>query len=46
MKVKLLVSRVGPKLSQNRGDIVDVENDEAMRMIKAGQAEAIRKPKR
>lgn len=42
MKVRLLTSRVGTKFSQNRGDEVDVSDAEAVRMIEAGQAEAIR----
>lgn len=42
MKIKLLTSRAGAGFSQNRGDVIDVPNDEAIRMIEAGQAEAIR----
>lgn len=39
MKVKLLTSRAGAGFSQNRGDVIDVPNAEAIRMIEAGQAE-------
>lgn len=42
MKVKLLVSRSGANGAQNRGDIVDVSDDEGPRMIEVGQAEPIR----
>ena len=38
MKIKLLVSRAGSDFSQNIGDIIEVGNDEASRMIEAGQA--------
>ncbi len=42
MKVKLLVSRSGADGAQNRGDIIEVSDDEGPRMIEAGQAEPIR----
>lgn len=42
MRVKLLVSRAGPAGVQNRGDEIDVGDDEAVRMISAGQAEPVR----
>lgn len=42
MKVKLLVSRAGAEFVQNRGDEIDVGNEEAARMIEAGQAEPVR----
>ena len=42
MQVKLLVPRAAAVGSQNRGDIVDVSDAEAIRMIEAGQAEAVR----
>lgn len=42
MKIKLLVSRSGADGAQNVGDIIDVTDGEAVRMIEAGQAEAIR----
>lgn len=46
MKIKLLVSRSGADGAQNVGDIIDVANDEAGRMIEAGQAEAVRGSKK
>lgn len=42
MKVKLLVGRCGADFSQSPGDIVDVTDGEAARMIEAGQAEPLR----
>lgn len=42
MKIKLLVSRVGPAGAQNRGDVIEVGDAEATRMIEAGQAEPVR----
>lgn len=42
MKVKLLVSRCGPGLVQNAGDEIEVSDAEGVRMISAGQAEAVR----
>jgi hypothetical protein len=42
MQVELLVSRAGPGISQNAGDIVEVTSDEAARMIAAGQASPVR----
>ena len=41
MQVKLLISRAGAGFSQNAGDVVEVEDAEAVRMIAAGQAHAI-----
>lgn len=38
MKIKLLCSRVGPDVVQNRGDEVEVDDAEGLRMIEAGQA--------
>jgi hypothetical protein len=38
MKVKLLVSRGGPGISQNAGDVVEVSEAEGKRMIEANQA--------
>jgi hypothetical protein len=43
MKVKLLVSRYGPNTSQNAGEIVDIEDATAKRMIAAGQCEPVSK---
>jgi hypothetical protein len=45
MKVKLLIARATANGSENRGDIVEVSDAEAMRMINAGQAEAMRSQK-
>lgn len=45
MKVKLLVPRVGPAGSQNRGDVIEVSDAEARRMIAAGQAQPVRRAK-
>jgi len=42
MQVKLLVARAGASGAQNRGEIIDVSNDEGVRMIQAEQAEAVR----
>lgn len=42
MKIKMLVSRAGPLGADNRGDVVEVADAEAIRMIEAGQAEAVR----
>lgn len=38
MKVKLLVSRAGVGFVQNRGDEIEVSDDEGARMIEASQA--------
>lgn len=45
MKIKLLVSRSGPDGAFNAGDEIDVETEEAGRMIGAGQAEPVREAK-
>ena len=45
MKIKLLTARATATGSENRGDVIDVEQSEAIRMIEAGQAEAIRSEK-
>ena len=45
MKVKLLVARAAATGAENRGDVVEVSDDEAVRMIEAGQAEPIRTAK-
>jgi hypothetical protein len=39
MKVKILVSRQGPGVSDDPGDIRDVDEAEAKRMFEAGEAE-------
>lgn len=41
MKVKLLISRAGIKFSQSAGDIVEVSEAEAERLIRAGKAEPV-----
>lgn len=43
MEIKLLVSRSGVDFSQNAGDVIKVSDDEGLRMIAAGQAEATTK---
>lgn len=43
MKIKLLVSRAGIGFSQNAGEVVEVDEKEAARMIAKGQAEEIAK---
>lgn len=45
MLVKLLVARAAATGSQNRGEVVEVNNGEAARMIEAGQAEPVREGK-
>jgi hypothetical protein len=42
MTIRLLTSRVGPGISQTNGEVVDVPEKEARRMIATGQAAAIR----
>jgi len=42
MKIKLLVARASATGAQNRGDVIDVTDAEAIRMIEAGQGEAVR----
>ena len=42
MRIKLLVSRVGPAGAQNRGDEIEVGEAEAQRMFAEGQAEPVR----
>ena len=41
MKVKLLISRAGLSFTQSVGDVVDVGEDEAKRLIEAGKAEPV-----
>lgn len=41
MKVKLLISRAGVSFVQARGDVIEVDDDEGLRMIQAGQAEPV-----
>ena len=42
MKIKLLVSRATATGAENRGDVIDVPDAEALRMIAAEQAVAVR----
>jgi len=42
MQIKLLMARATATGSQNRGDVVDVSDAEAVRMIEAGQAQPVR----
>ena len=42
MKVKLLIARATATGPENRGDVIEVSDAEAIRMIEAGQAEAVR----
>lgn len=42
MKIKLLVSRATATGAENRGDVIDAPDAEAIRMIEAGQAEPMR----
>lgn len=42
MKIRLLVGRAGTDFAQNRGDEIDVDTEEGLRMIAAEQAELIR----
>lgn len=46
MKLRLLVSRSGPTLTQDAGEVIDVDDDEARRMIEAGQAVPVKRGKR
>jgi hypothetical protein len=41
LKVKLLVSRCGTDFVQNAGEVVDIEDAEAKRVIDAGQGVAV-----
>lgn len=41
MKIKLLVSRATATGSQDRGEVIEVADAEAIRMIEAGQAQPI-----
>ena len=45
MQIKLLMARATATGSQNRGDVVDVSDAEAVRMIEAGQAQPVRATK-
>jgi len=41
MKIKLLVARSGVDFANNAGDEIDVDSDEAARMIESGQAVSV-----
>jgi len=43
MKIELLTARATATGSENRGDVIEVSDDEAIRMIEAGQAIPVRK---
>lgn len=43
MKVKLLTSRAGIDFAQDAGDVIEVSNDEAKRLLESGQAEPVAK---
>lgn len=38
MRVKLLIARAGLGFSQNKDDVIEVDEAEGLRMIKSGQA--------
>jgi len=42
MQLKLVTSRATANGTQNAGDVIEVETDEALRMVEAGQAEIVR----
>lgn len=42
MKIELLTSRATAEGSQNRGDVIEVSDAEAKRLIEAGQAKPLR----
>lgn len=42
MKIELLTARATATGSENRGDVIDVSKEEAIRMIEAGQAMPVR----
>lgn len=42
VKVKLLVGREGPEVSQTPGDVIEVDDKEAERMVEAGQCELVK----
>jgi hypothetical protein len=42
MKIQLLVARATATGAENRGDVIEVPQAEALRMIEAGQAVAVR----
>lgn len=46
MKVRILISRQGPGVSDDPGDIRDVSEKEAKRMFDAGEAEPLKAGRR
>ena len=46
MKVRLLISRAGKDFSQSAGDVIEIEQAEALRMIDAGQCVKIGEPEK
>lgn len=46
MKIKLLIARAGKYFAHNPGEVVEVDDAEAKRLIERGQAEAVKAPKR
>lgn len=42
MKIKLLIGRGGPNISDSAGDEIEVNDAEGQRMIEAGQAVPVR----
>ena len=45
MRIKLLTARATATGAENRGDVITVDDAEAVRMIEAGQAEPVRAEK-
>lgn len=41
MRIRLLVDRTGDRFYQEAGTVLDIPEDEALRMIRASQAEAM-----
>lgn len=44
MKIKLLIARAGKYFSNAPGEVVEVDDAEAKRLIERGQAEAVKAP--
>jgi len=41
MRIRLLTSRVGDRFSQQAGDVIDLPDDEARRLLVSEQAERV-----
>ena len=41
MKVRLLVARAGDRFSQIAGDVIELDKEEASRLVDRGQAEPV-----